>query len=333
MTPGGTAGRNMAARPEGGTVGELASWWLLGLAGSGSVSAATLGSYTRCCHNHIVPWLGGLPVAGLTGRDVQQWLTDLGAGCPDSGRGRLAPASVRGAWRVLRVMLNAAVEHGLVTVNVATGVRPADPPPRPRPQPWTVAEAARFLDSARLGRDPLYPGYLLVLLAGLRASEAVRLTWADVDLASGLIRLDPAPAPRLQVPDPCLAVLRRHRLTGAGSSVDGIGPRGRGLVVTTGRGRPVRPAQFNQALRQQAARAGVPPVGAHLLGATTAGLLIAMDVPPAIAAGIVDRRRLAPPRQLAEHIRAAATDQTHTRLNPPTGTGEPGHARTREGAR
>jgi integrase len=305
-------------------VGELASWWLCGLAGSGSVSAATLGSYTRCCHNHIVPGLGRLPVAGLTGRDVQRWLTELGTGCPDSGRGGLAPASVRGVWRVLRVMLNAAVEHGLVTVNVATGVRPADPPPRPRPEPWTVAEAARFLDSARLGRDPLYPGYLLVLLAGLRVSEAVALSWADVDLSAGMIRVEPAPGPRLQLPDGCLGVLRRHRLTGAGASVDGIGPGGPGcgLVVTTGRGRPVRPGQFNQALREQAARAGVPPVGAHLLGATTVGLLIAMDVPPAVAAGIVDRRRLAPPRQLAEHIRAAATDQTHTRLNPPTGTGK-----------
>jgi integrase len=191
------------------------------------------------------------------------------------------------------------------------------------------------LDSARLGRDPLYPGYLLVLLAGFRVSEAVRLTWADVDLASGLIRVEPGPGPRLRVPDPCLAVLRRHRLTGARASVDGIGAggRSRGLVVTTGRGRPVRPGQFNQALRQQAARAGVPPVGAHLLGATTVGLLIATDVPPTVAAGIVDRRRLAPPRQLAEHIRAAATEQTHTRLNPPTGTGEPGHARTGKGVR
>ncbi len=43
-------------------------------------------------------------------------------------------------------------------------------------------EARRFLESARADDDPLYAGYVLMLVLGLRRGELLGLAWADVDL-------------------------------------------------------------------------------------------------------------------------------------------------------
>ena len=39
-----------------------------------------------------------------------------------------------------------------------------------------------FLESARGDHDPLYAGYVLMLVLGLRRGELLRLAWEDVDL-------------------------------------------------------------------------------------------------------------------------------------------------------
>ena len=50
---------------------------------------------------------------------------------------------------------------------------------------WSVPEARQFLESARRDDDPLYAGYVLMLILGLRRGELLGLAWDDIDLASG----------------------------------------------------------------------------------------------------------------------------------------------------
>ena len=47
---------------------------------------------------------------------------------------------------------------------------------------WTVEEARQFLESARTDGDPMYAGYVLLLVLGLRRGELLGLAWEDLDL-------------------------------------------------------------------------------------------------------------------------------------------------------
>jgi hypothetical protein len=181
------------------------------------------------------------------------------------------------------------------------------------------------------------------------------LGWADVDLATGMARIGyglysngstgsvrrpirasrttPNPWGPIRLPDPCLAVLRYHHATtreaATGETRDGSGlngprrprrpepaqPEGCGLVITIRGGKPMTRTYFRKRYRERVARAGVPAVSAGRLGPTTPALLVALHVPPAIAIGIVDRRRLATPRELAAAVTRAAQPYPPIRPN------------------
>jgi integrase len=54
---------------------------------------------------------------------------------------------------------------------------------------WSVEEARRFLENARADEDPLYVGYVLILVQGLRKGEALGLAWEGVDLDAGELQV------------------------------------------------------------------------------------------------------------------------------------------------
>jgi site-specific recombinase XerC len=82
----------------------------------------------------------------------------------------------------LRAALTYAVkEDELISRNVATMVRL--PAGRVRKiKAWSVTEACQFLESARAGNGPVYTGYVLMLVLGLRLGEVMGLPWASVNL-------------------------------------------------------------------------------------------------------------------------------------------------------
>jgi hypothetical protein len=86
-------------------------------------------------------------------------------------------------------------------------------------------------------------------------------------------------------------------------------------VITIRGGKPMTRTYFWKRYRGRVARAGVPAVSAGRLGPTTPALLVALHVPPAIAIGIVDRRRLATPRELAAAVTRAAQPYPPIRPN------------------
>jgi len=47
---------------------------------------------------------------------------------------------------------------------------------------WSVTEACQFLESARDDNDPVYTGYVLMLVLSLRLGESLGLSWASVNL-------------------------------------------------------------------------------------------------------------------------------------------------------
>jgi len=120
---------------------------------------------------HILPVLGDIPLGRLTTTTVRRWHTDL----LTTG---LGPSTAAKCYRLLRAILNTAVEDRHLVANPCTikgaGVEPAKERPIPTiTQVYALADAidARFR--------------LLILLAalgGLRKGELFGLTRADVDL-------------------------------------------------------------------------------------------------------------------------------------------------------
>ena len=168
-----------------------------------SLAPTTATNYDLFTRLYVVPDLGRKRLDKLSVRDVQTWLNELRVRCQCCAQGKDAARAeprccaagkcchqvgsewtVHQAWTVLRSALSAAMRDELVTRNVAGLVRV--PVPRTKKLAiWSVPEARLFLESARRDDDPLYAGYVLMLILGLRRGELLGLAWDDIDLASG----------------------------------------------------------------------------------------------------------------------------------------------------
>jgi integrase len=158
----------------------LADWlrsWIKGLrdARNQRIRPRTLDHYTLVVERHIIPALGKLKLAAVTGRRVQAWL--------DADPG--SPRTVLHHHAVLRRALNVAVRQRLLAYNPAAAVEL----PRPRADiasPLTLDEAHRLLAATR--SDRLHALWRLAIVTGLRQGELLGLGWDDVDGATVTVR-------------------------------------------------------------------------------------------------------------------------------------------------
>ena len=162
------------------TVGEYLGWWLATVI-KPSRRASTHRSYESLIRLHLRPALGYLPLAGLTPRQIRAALAERAAG-PLADK----PCTVQRMRDVLCSALKYAVRCGAVARNAA---ELAAPPryARPEVRPFTPEEARIFLAAIR--RERLEALDAVALALGLRQGEALGLTWGDVDLAAGTIRV------------------------------------------------------------------------------------------------------------------------------------------------
>jgi integrase len=133
-----------------------------------------------------------------------------------------------------------------------------------------------FLESARRDDDPLYAGYVLMLILGLRRGELLGLAWDDIDLDSGVAHIawqlqrikgelrrrptktvsSEAPLP---LPDICGRALAQRKVTEARSRLAaGEAWMGSGLVLTTRYGTPIDPRNFQPYFQARAAKGRSP---------------------------------------------------------------------------
>ena len=107
---------------------------------------------------------------------------------PLRGEGEVSPYTVVKDRRVLHRLFTYAIELEYTETNPVAGVRPPKPDPR-TPHILTDEEYGRLL--AACSHDPMLHTYVTFLgETGTRAlSEALRLRWEDVDLASGFVQI------------------------------------------------------------------------------------------------------------------------------------------------
>lgn len=163
--------RELDLDPTRQTVAGYLRSWIGGLASARNarVRPRTLDHYELIVERHIIPALGALPLARLSGRRVQAWIDADPA----------APRTVRHHHAVLRRALNVAVKQRLLAYNPANAVELPDLDADVA-RPLTLDEAHRLLEATR--DDRLGVLWRLAMVTGLRQGELLGLSWEDLDL-------------------------------------------------------------------------------------------------------------------------------------------------------
>jgi integrase len=227
---------------------------------------------------YLLPVLGSRPLASITTSDVKGLLASLS--------GIVGPATVLAVYRLLRRVLNAAVEDGRLGRNPAARVKlPAEERREPR---FLSPEQIRKLAAEVL---PQYRALVLLLAyGGLRIGEAAALRVRDVDFlrARVFVRRNSVEVDgQLIEGTPKGGAIRTVRIPGTvvevlAQHVEEFAPEGpEARVFRSESGGPLRQSRFRSKVFSPAvSRAGLAPLRVHDLRHTAVALAIAAGYHP-----------------------------------------------------
>jgi integrase len=265
----------------------------------------TVALYRHRVEMHVLPTLGMYALDELTVTDLRRLVDRLG--------GKLAPSTVTAIINNLSALYRYAVKQRLVERNIVRDLDRDDRPGAARltePRYLSADEVALLLGKMT---DTFRPVVATCAYAGLRISEALGLSWADVDFNAKQInvrrQLDPDGTIRnvtkttgSQADVPMLPALERelrdHRSRQAGIDVRLV--HRDHLVFTTATGKPQGRRNALRAVHAAGDAAGlngdgIEPVGLHDLRHSF--VAIALDAGATLAEAAV----------LARHANAAVT--------------------------
>lgn len=160
-------------------------------------AGGTAARYRNAINKHIVPYLGGETLQGLTSMQIQAHyqvlLREGKAPRTKDGSGVKGPLSrrtVRIVHAALRAALNDAVaaDPPLLRRNPARGTYSYNPQKHePEMTTWTVEEVRRFLDFTAGDAERVL--WTAALTTGMRRGELLGLRCRDLDLDAGLLHV------------------------------------------------------------------------------------------------------------------------------------------------
>jgi integrase len=312
----------------------------------------TFVNYELFCRLYIIPGLGTSRLDKLQVRETQKWINRLPTICQCCAQGKdakrekkkrrccalgaccgMAPSArtISDIRACLRSALNYAIREEQITRNVAELV--TLPTVRKRKgKAWTSDEARAFLESARNSRDPMYAGYVLAVVLGLRKGEILGLTWDAVDFdnlelainhqlqrASGelLHRETKTEASDGTLPLPVIVVaalkLRRMEQE-ADRKAAGSAWQRSDLVFTTAFGNPIDPRNFNRSWDRRLVRSQVRRITVHDGRRSCATLLVDLDVHPRVIMRILRHAQFAVTMEIYTRASSKATTDALKRL-------------------
>lgn len=266
------------------TVSELLDAWLA--VKKTEVAGNSYVDYETVVRLYVKPALGKVRVQALRADRVQAQLAAwTGAG--------MSARMVRGCLMRLSQALDQAVRLGLVAANVTTSVK-APKLAVSHPDVWNVAQAVRFLESAK--GDHLAPLWHFLLLEGMRRGEGLGLRWGDVDLVKGTAHLQQttvsdksnkgramiqprtktsAGARTVRLTPETLEVLKAHRAVWLAKQLASTDWQPTDLIVSTRDGGPISPGgNVSRAFDRLVELAKLPPIRVHDLRHTHATILL-----------------------------------------------------------
>jgi integrase len=145
---------------------------------------STESSYRKNVRLHLVPHIGKIPLAQLTGQRLTVLYRHLEASGRADGEGGLSARTVRYIHTIVKSALGEAVQNGLLVSNPADRAKPpsAQQAKSPELRYWTPEQSARFLRWAQETEEGDFPAWQLLLATGMRRGEVLALRWGDLDL-------------------------------------------------------------------------------------------------------------------------------------------------------
>ena len=238
--------------------------------------------YQQVMAKRIMPDVGGVRLNEVTRVDLQdladQWLSQ-----------GLDPSTIRATLVPVRALYRRALSRGDVAVNPTSGLElPAARGRRDRIA--TPEEAAALIATAPENDRALWA---TAFYAGLRRGELMALRWEDIDLTTGLIRVERSWDVRAGLIEPksragkravpIASALREHLAAHALRS-----GRRTGLAFSARPDKPFDPESLNQRARKawqymdadraEHKRGPIAPIGLHECRHTFASLMIAAGV-------------------------------------------------------
>jgi integrase len=272
------------------------------IVGKGRLSERTVETYRARLRDYVTPAIGRRKLS-----DLGKW--DVLAVLDRCHEARLSEWASHGVLVSLRAVLRFARERDYMTVDPFAGV-PRDRLPAQRSRSETRAlrpeDAALILgelatpanrgeSAAWIARRDYALG-CLVTDAGLRVSEALGLTWADIGLVEGVLHvrgqlatLKSGEAPRIVAPKSTRGLRTVPLLPRLQAALEDLysGEEDAEFVLRTRRGTPLSRHNARRSIREAGDRAKLGHVTPHVLRRTTGTALSEARVPEAAAAAIM----------------------------------------------
>jgi len=127
----------------------------------------------------LIPQFGACPLDRVTREQVKQFIATLASG-------KLSRNTLRNTLCTIRVILNQAIEDGLIDKNPAARLGRFTKSEKPEFQATalTLEECSRFLAAAEEICPEYHRLFLTALRAGLRRGELVALRWGDIQFGT-----------------------------------------------------------------------------------------------------------------------------------------------------
>lgn len=202
------------------------------------LSPTTRANMEADIEERLIPWFGQMYLSKISERTVGNFLYELRVNSDrhDQRAGPLSPATIHKFYRILRAMLNRAVDWGYLSENPCNKL-PKEERPQPRYKKRIILQEDQLKNLLSLlfalkdtARNVKYKLLVyLSLLGGTRRGELFALKWSDIDwdnrqirIAKSLYKLKNTPAttkaPKtdgsersIYIDDRAVALLKQHR--------------------------------------------------------------------------------------------------------------------------
>jgi integrase len=261
------------------------------------VRPSTYVGYETNVRLHLVPRIGKKKLGRLAVRDVRLLVDTMRS---DGHKARV----VQHVHATLRAALEHAYREEIVPRNVAKQVRVEQPKPEKPREPLNPDEALHLLKQVAEHRHAAL--WTLLVMLGLRRSEACGLTWEHVDFEAQTLRiaqtvqrvdgkLRELPTKTRQsnrtvpLPSRCLYALAEHHRHLQENHGNGPGQpwQPAGYVFGTPWGTPLEPRNVTRMWVKLVDELGIRKVPLHALRHTCVSLLLALGIHPRVVMEIV----------------------------------------------
>lgn len=175
-------GRGLDVAAMRDTVESWAERWL-------KVKQATVSPahYVTCTQKAgvICQWLGRMPITELRTADIQDMIFSLAECNPYTGK-PTAKRTLVEYRSVVHQICQMAIDNRLMDYNPAGAVQIASSAPRQRRRALTREEQGWIINTPHRAQTAA----MLMMLAGIRRGEVIPLTWPDIDLSAGTVRVN-----------------------------------------------------------------------------------------------------------------------------------------------